>query len=102
MSLFKIGNLLQIREIEEKPKTVTKVYEVKSYGVTHEIKEEIKGTITTPKKINGRVVNVLERNFLGRKETEYGIKEILASGEEASRVTYYKESYLSRYARLLT
>lgn len=99
MSIFKLQSKLLIKDMVQR--SISKTWTHKTN--TQKYEETFTGNITTPKEVMGRIEKILERDCINRKETEYVVtvwdpKE----GENSSMVRYYKESYLARYARLLS
>jgi hypothetical protein len=96
MSVFKINSILVIKDVEQKQKNVDRVHTTRNQTY----KETITGTVTAPKEIFGRVEKILERDGINRRETEYVVE--IYRPDETGTTRNYAESYLIRYARLLT
>lgn len=105
MSLFKVNSIFLIKDMEQKSKTVSHTHEVKSKNkiITQTYEESFTGSITAPKELRGRIEKILKRDCINRKETEYVVRVWDPKEDENnSIVKNYKESYLARYASLLT
>lgn len=96
MNMFQIDSILVIKDVEQKPKKVDRVHTTK----TQTYKETFTGTVTAPKELFGRIKEILERDDIKRRETEY-VVEIYIPNEARAITKNYAESYLSRYGRLL-
>ena len=96
MSLFKVNSIFLIKDVEQKSKTVTRTHKTP----TQKYEETLTGTVTAPKEIVGMIEEILERDGINRRETEY-VVEIYIPNEKRAITKNYAESYLSRYGRLL-
>jgi hypothetical protein len=98
MSNFQIGAILEIKDVGEK----LKKERIKDKKIKPQYQQEISGTILIPKKFVGAVENVLERDGIRRRETEYVVRICDPKGDINKSITKnYTESYLLKYARLL-